>query len=329
MKILLVHRAQNENRHSFEELFNSITKELSKEVSVINYYQNKTISTLANIKAIKKIDCDIIHLTGGLGFYTPFLPKRKTILTIHDTNHYEFDLRGLKKWLFGWMFFKIPSLFVNQLTTVSEHTKHNLIRFFNIDEHKIKVIPNCYPAEFKRVVKDNFSNPVRILQIGTKPNKNIPRLVEAIKELNVELTIIGKLSNELINTLTKYKINFVNKVNLSREEIHQEYIYCDIVAFVSLHEGFGLPIIEANAIGRTVITSNLSSMPEVANKAAHFVNPFAIEDIKNSFNQIINNADYRKSLVENGWENAQLYTSKIVAKKYKNLYTEILTSSAK
>ena len=257
MKILFVHRAQNENRHSFEELFNSISKELSKEVSIINYYQNKKISTLANIKAIKKIDCDIIHLTGGLGFYAHFLPKRKTILTIHDTNHYEFDLRGLKKWLFSWLFFKMPSLFVAKLTTVSKHTKNNLIHFFNIDECKIVVIPNCYPNEFKPVVKEGFSNPVKVLQIGTKPNKNIPRLVEAIKELNIELTIIGKLPAIFKEKLEIYNLKYINKTNLSREEIHQEYINCDIVAFISLHEGFGLPIIEANAIGRTVITLSL------------------------------------------------------------------------
>jgi len=326
MKILYIHRAKNKNRHSFEELFRSINSVLSKEFTIINYYQNEEISTFANIKVIKKIDCDIIHLTGGLGYYTPFLPKRKTILTIHDTNHYEFDLKGLKKWLFGWLFFKMPSLFVAKLTTVSQHTKNNLIRFFNIDEQKIKVIPNCYPAEFKPVIKNDFSNPIKVLQIGTKPNKNIPRLIEAIHELDVELTIIGKLSTELKNILTKYKINFVNKVNLSREEMQKEYTNCDIVAFISLHEGFGLPIIESNAIGRTVITSNLSSMPEVAGNAAHLVNPHNIEAIKNGFIKLMNENEYRTQLIENGWKNAQLYTPEIIAEQYQLLYTEIITS---
>lgn len=326
MKLLFVHRAKNKNRHSFEELFSSISLELSKDVTVINYYQNNAISIFANIKAIKKIDCDIIHLTGGLGFYAPLLPKRKTILTIHDTNHYEFDLKGIKKWMFGWIFFKIPSLFVSKLTTVSEHTKNNLIRFFNIAEHKIKVIPNCYPTEFKPVVKDNFSNPVRILQIGTKANKNILRLIEAIKALNVELTIIGEIPAFLKEKLDISGLTYFNKTNLPRKEIHQEYINCDIVAFISLHEGFGLPIIEAHAIGRTVITSNLSSMPEVANNAAHFVNPLNTEDIKNGFIKLINEKEYRTELIENGWKNAQLYTPEIIAEQYQLLYTEIITS---
>ncbi len=142
----------------------------------------------------------------------------------------------------------------------------------------------------------------------------------------MELTIIGKLSNELKNTLTQHKINFVNKTNLSRSEIYQEYIHTDIVAFISLREGFGLPIIEANAIGRSVISSNLSSMPEVAGNAAHLVNPHNIEAIKNGFIKLINENEYRTQLIENGWKNAQLYTPEIIAEQYQLLYTEIITS---
>ena len=319
MKILFLHRAKSFGGHSFEELFTTIKQHL-KNCDYQDFYDKTYPSFWKNLKAIKKIESDVIHITGGIGYYALFLPTHKTILTVHDTNHYEFDLKGIKKWLYGWIIYKLPIKNVSYVTTVSEHTKNNLIRFFNIDEHKIKVIPNCYPAEFKPVVKDDFSNPVRILQIGTKPNKNIPRLVEAIKEFDVELTIIGKLSNELINTLTEHKINFVNKVNLSREEIHQEYIYCDIVAFVSLHEGFGLPIIEANAIGRTVITSNISSMPEVANKAAHFVNPLNVSDIKNGIVELIENKPYRMQLIQNGFINAAKYHPIKIAEEYRSLY---------
>ena len=328
MKILFLHRAKSFGGHSFEELFSTIKSSLLSfnTIEVTNFYDKTYTSFWENLKAIKKIKCDVIHITGGVGYYALFLPTAKTVLTIHDTNHYEFDLKGIKKWLYGWIIYNLPIKNVNHVTTVSEHTKNNLIRFFNINEHKIKVIPNCYPAEFKPVVKEDFSNPVRILQIGTKANKNIPQLIKAIKQLNVELTIIGKLNDELKNTLNQHKINFVNKTNLSRSEIYQEYIHTDIVAFVSLREGFGLPIIEANAIGRSVISSNLSSMPEVAGNAAHLVNPHNIEAIKNGFIKLINENEYRTQLIENGWKNAQLYTPEIIAEQYQLLYTEIITS---
>lgn len=329
MKILYVHRAKNIDRHSFEELFSSIEAELKKDVSIINYYQNLNISFFANISSIKKIDCDIIHLTGGLGFYAPFLPKRKTILTIHDTNHFEFDLKGLKKWIFGWLFFKAPSFFVTKITTVSNLTKNNLIHFFNIPNNKIIVIPNCYSNEFKTVIKKSLSEPIKILQIGTKSNKNIPRLIKAIQNLNVELTIIGKLNSNLITLLTEKKINYVNKFNLTRKEMFQEYIKTDIVAFVSLNEGFGMPIIEANAIGRIVISSNHSPMTEVANKTAFFVDPLKIDEIRAGILQLIDDSNLRSHLIDCGIKNAQLYTQNIVAEKYKGLYIKTISEFSK
>src|SRR5690606_33462372 len=127
------------------------------------------------------------------------------------------------------------------------------------------------------------------------------------------------LTNKLKKTLTHHKINFINKTNLSRKEIYQEYINTDIVAFVSLREGFGLPIIEANAIGRVVICSDLSSMPEVANDSAHFVNPLDASDIKNGIEKLIENKPYRIQLIQNGFINAAKYHPKKIAEEYRNL----------
>lgn len=318
MKILFLHRSKNFG-YSFEELFTTIKQNLSN-CEIEDFYDKTYLSFWKNLKAVKKIKCDVIHITGGIGYYALFLPTNKTILTIHDTNHYEFDLKGIKKWLYGWLIYKLPIKNVKYVTTVSEHTKNNLIRFFGIDKKKIKVIPNCYPQEFKSNPKNILSNPVKILQIGTKPNKNILRLVEAIKELKIELTIIGKLSPSIINLLQESNINYINKFHLSRNEIHEEYINTDIVAFVSLREGFGLPIIEANAIGRPVISSNCSSMPEVANNAALLVNPTDINEIRHGIEKITNNENYRNELIENGLKNATYYSPKLIADKYMSLY---------
>lgn len=318
MKILFLHRSKNFG-YSFEELFTTIKQNLSN-CEIEDFYDKTYPSFWTNLKAIKKLKSDVIHITGGVGYYALFLPTHKTILTVHDTNHYEFDLKGIKKWLYGWLIYKLPIKNVKYVTTVSEHTKNNLIRFFGVNKDKIKVIPNCYPEEFKNSPKIKLSKPVRILQIGTKPNKNIPRLVESIKELNIELTIIGKLSPSIINLLQESNINYINKFNLSRNEIYKEYIYTDIVVFVSLREGFGLPIIEANAIGRPVISSNCSSMPEVANNSAHLVNPTNVIEIRHGIEKIINDENYRNVLIENGLKNARYYSPKLIADKYMSLY---------
>lgn len=322
MKILYLNRAKSFGGFSFEELFLTIKENLI-QCEVIDFYDKTYSSFLKNIKIARKIKCDVIHITGGIGYYALFLPKKKTILTIHDTNHYEFDLKGFRKWIYGWLIYRLPIMNVEYVTVVSNHTKNNLIRFFGINEAKIRVIPNCFPKEFKENKKNILSKPTKILQIGTKPNKNIKRLIEAVNGLEVELIIIGKLTVEILELLKESKINFINKYNLTRKEIYLEYVNCDIVAFVSLREGFGAPIIEANAVGRVIMTSTISSMPEVAGNSAHLVNPMNVNEIRNGIIKLTDNDKYRNQLIANGIENAKKYNPSLIANYYQDLYLEI------
>jgi len=323
MIVLYINRSLKFGGYSFEELFKTIKTNLQK-FTPIDFYDKTCPSFIKNIITLKKIKTDIYHITGGIGYYALFLPKKKTILTIHDTNHYENDLRGIKKWLFGWIIYKLPILNVKYATVVSEHTKLRLIKLFNINESKIKVIPNCYPDNFNAHPKLTLNNVPKILQIGTKENKNIYRLIEAIKGLNVELTIVGKLNSKLETTLKTNQINYIHKFGLTQEEIKLEYINTDIVVFVSLCEGFGLPIIEAQSIGRVVITSNKCSMPEVANDAAHIVDPFDISQIRIGIEKIITDDEYRNDLIKKGFENCKKYSPSKITSLYEELYLTLI-----
>tara|TARA_B100000809_G_scaffold226092_1_gene237513 strand:+ start:1999 stop:2976 length:978 start_codon:yes stop_codon:yes gene_type:complete len=322
MKILFLNRALTFGGFSFEELFSTIKKNLV-DCEIDDFY-DKTYSNLyKNIRAVKEKSADIYHITGGIGFYALFLPTKKTILTIHDTNYYEFHLTGIKKWIFGLLFYKLPILNVKYVTVVSEHTKNNLIKFFGINPQKIKVISNCFPANFKTARVKEANDIPSILHIGTKSNKNLIRLLEAINGLEVKLTIIGKVSDQIKSILSEANINYTNKYNLSQKEIYAEYINCDIVYFASLHEGFGLPIIEANIIGRPIITSNISPMKEIAGEHACLVNPYSVDEIKTNIQKIISDKTYRLYLIDNGIKNAQQYSPKKIAQLYKELYTSV------
>ena len=319
MKVTFINRSLAFGGFSFETLFKTIKSNL-KEVDYTDFYDKTHNGFFKNLKAVKKISTDVYHITGGLGYYALFLPTKKTILTVHDTNHYEHDLKGLKKWVFGLVFYRIPIRNVKYVTVVSNHTKSRLITLFNVPQEKIKVITNCYPNNFNKKIKAELNSPVNILQIGTKKNKNINLLIESLKGIDASLTIIGKLDVSTKDNLINSKLKYHNKINLSDQEIYTEYCNCDIVSFVSLNEGFGLPIIEANAVGRAILTSNISSMPEVAGNAACLVNPYSSEEIKAGFIKLIEDKAYRESLIANGFENIKRFEPKKIAQDYYNLY---------
>jgi len=100
-----------------------------------------------------------------------------------------------------------------------------------------------------------------------------------------------------------------------------------MVVFASLAEGFGLPIIEANAIGRPVVTSNLSPMKEVAGDAGCLVNPCDVTDIRDGIRRVIGDDEYRNALIERGYENAQRYRADVVARQYARLYEYLAGSN--
>ena len=110
---------------------------------------------------------------------------------------------------------------------------------------------------------------------------------------------------------------------MSVDQLIQKYIESDILLFPSLYEGFGLPIIEANALGIPVITSNVCSMPEVASDAALLVNPYSVSEITNAINKLLINADIRNKIIKNGFNNCKRFTGKLIANEYRMLYKKV------
>jgi len=209
------------------------------------------------------------------------------------------------------------------ITVISESTKQELLRYLRCDPNKITVIHCSISDEFAAWPKAFDDATPRILQVGTKSNKNLPRVAEALQGLPCRLAIIGPLSAEQVNALERYGIDYENYIGLSREALLAQYHQADLVMFASLYEGFGLPIVEANAVGRPVITSRLYSMPEVGGDAACYVDPYDVAAIRAAVEKIIHDAEYRQQLIENGYRNVERFRLPAVAAEYAALYRRL------
>ncbi len=265
---------------------------------------------------------DINHITGDIHFVALFLKKKKTILTVHDIGSV-LNKTGIKHKILRYFWFTMPFARVQYITVISEFTKQEILENFTLDPEKISVIPDCVSAKISYSEKSFNTEKPNILQIGTKANKNLENLIPALEGISCKLTIIGKLSEKQTALLKTHEIDYENRFNLPFLVLLDTYKQADIVTFISTYEGFGVPILEAQASGRPVITSNLSPMKEVAGEGALLVNPENPEEITSAFNQLISDAELRKDLIEKGLENVKKYSAKSVADQYYKLYQEI------
>lgn len=311
---------------SIERLFSDIRKAIPDEIHIrlieMPFYSKGIINRFFNIVFSCLNQSQVNHIVGDINYVNIFMRKSKTILTIHDCAPIE-QLNGIKKWLLIKLWYTWPIKRSSIVTAISESTKKEILKYVNCSKDKIKVIRNCISNDFKyNPKKFNEEYPV-FLHIGTFDNKNLISHIKAIKNIKCKLIIIGKLKEQHLLALKKFSIDYDNFVGISDAEIIVQYEACDVLLFCSTYEGFGLPIIEANAIGRPVLTSNIYSMPEIASNAACIVDPFDVVSIKNGIEKIIRDADYREQLIKNGLRNAEAYTQEAVANEYAKLYKSI------
>lgn len=320
IRVALLFRESRPSGFSIEEVFKNIEQELSYKVEFIKFFVDKSKSKLWNIKAVANIQADIYHITGDCNYLAFGTPPEKTIITVHDVGHFENTLSGFKKWLYGLLWFKWPLQKAHHITCISNFTKRKLIEYFRIEPTKVNVIYNPYPILFKPNINTFRTKTPIILQIGAGHNKNTTRLIEAIKGIDCKLFLINGLNDHIEKLLNDNKISYISKTKLSRNEVYEAYCFSDIVFFASTYEGFGLPIVEANATGRVVVTSKVASMPEIASDAAYLVNPISVEEIKTAIQNLIKNADLRSKLIKKGFENIKRFESRVIANQYFQLY---------
>lgn len=265
---------------------------------------------------------DVNHITGDVHFLSYLMCRRKTLLTILDCGTLHRS-KGIRRFFLRLFWYVIPERRVSLISVISQSTKNELLKYLDCDPDKIRVAHICIPDRFVRFDRPFNAGKPKILQMGTLENKNLLRVIEAIKGVSCRLDIVGKLTKEQEKALSDNGVDYLNSYNISEDEVLRKYNECDMLVFVSTYEGFGMPILEANAVGRPVVTSDILSMPEVAGDAACIVNPYDVSAIRAGITRVINDKPYREKLVGNGFQNAARFDPGVVAGQYLRLYKEI------
>lgn len=323
MKVLFIYRNHSMG-FSVGKVFRPIEIEMGKyakveslELPIANYSFKGLLTNISYLrKHLKRASYDAVLITGTENYLLPFISSSKKVVVVHDVQSFFNNLSGMRRKLKELMFIKVLGK-ADKIVSISEQTQNELIAY----GFRSAIIYDPVSPTFTYVNKVfNKVCPI-VLHIGTNSNKNLHNTILALKGLKCFLRIVGKLSTEDLKSLHDNDIEYSCCSNISDEELLEEYRCCDIVNFPSLYEGFGMPIIEGQATGRVVVTSNISPMKEVAGGASVLVNPHDVLSIRKGYLEAIKNSD---QYIEKGLENVKRFTVSSISSQYFNLIKELL-----
>lgn len=330
MKVTQVFRRKNPRFFSIESVFARLTRawpttDVPARVELPDMGVSfRNILFLRDFR--KKNHSDLWHMTGDSTYVAIVLPRRRTIISIHDCGFFV-RKRNLKTRIIKWLLLDVPVRHAAFVHAISEKTKQEIVRLTGINPARIRVIPNpvsplldCPPRVFNRAEP-------RLLFIGLTENKNFERACEAITGIPCRLVIIGKPDESQLEILRRRKINHEIFHGLTEAEMADQYRDADIVFFPSLYEGFGLPVIEGFRAGRAVLTSDISPMKDLSEGAACLVDPLQSASIREGLLRLIREDGYREALIRRGLVVAEKFTPEAVAAAFRDFYQEVYDKS--
>jgi glycosyltransferase involved in cell wall biosynthesis len=308
--------------------------------------------TAANYSVAEQIRIPIALRREGVTLFhaphyvLPPLVMCRSVVTIHDCIHLMFPqyLPSRLALTYARTSITLASRRATRVLTVSESSKRDILRFVDVAADKIDVIYNAYDERFGVEPREEDVIRVReryqlhdefVLYAGNvKPHKNLERLIEAFDLVrkggleHLKLVLIGDEISKyaaLRRAVHKHQLHkYVRFLGyLPEETLAVMYRLAGVFVFPSLYEGFGLPPLEAMASGTPVVTSNVSSLPEVAGGAAVLVDPYHPEAIADGIARVLCDETLRRDLRAKGLARARQFSWETSVRRVREIYGEV------
>lgn len=310
-----------------------------------------TWEQIALPRAAAKYGCELLHCTSNTA---PIFCKVPLITIIHDIIYLEsisiFKKGGTLYQKFGNMYRRLVVPIVARkskiITTVSEFECDHMRNFMGLGD-KLIAVYNGVGEHFRKIndkalldaAKQKYHLPNNFMFFlgNTDPKKNTPNVLKAFADFNTASDVKYKLVMlDYEETALMQVLNDIGHPEIRQDIVMTGYVpniempaiinQCNVFLYPSLRESFGIPILEGMACGVPVITSNTSSMPEIAGDAAAIVDPTKPEEITEAIRKILSDESYKNALCEKGIARAKQFSWRAMAEKYLKLYKIIIKS---
>lgn len=245
---------------------------------------------------------------------------RNQVVTVHDLLALRFPSQHKLQYYYYKFFLNQILKKAKGIVAISEATKSDLLSFYDLDPNKIKVIHNgfdstlfSYKESAASYIDTKFGLSNYIFTVGSSyPHKNIDRLIEAFlmssSSSDTQLVITGHIGENQKALMEKYQASNVKYIGfVESSDLPYLYSAAECMVYPSLYEGFGFPPLEAMNCHCPVITSNISSLPEVCGDAVQYVDPYDTSSIARAIDKVIADDSFRSQLVVKGLERVQLF----------------------
>lgn len=321
------------------------------KTSLLNRYPDNTYVFFGKKIELPK-DIDLIHFPYFDPFFRtlPFIKKYKTVVTVHDLiplvfpKEFPAGIKGSVKWNIQ----KNLLQKVDAIVTDSDCSQKDIIRLIGIKKEKVHVIYLAAGDTFTKLelsksrikeFREKYKLPERfLLYVGDVTwNKNLPRLIDAVKQTFVPLVLIGKALGEKnydirnpwnkdlvkVQEMIKNDSRFITVGFISSKDLVIFYNIATALIMPSLYEGFGLPVLEAMKCGCPVITTNESSLPEIAGNAAFYIDPYDVTSITKGIEKVYSDENLRNELKKKGEIQVKKFDWRKTADKTMAVYKKV------